>query len=88
MQFLLLLTRAVDFVVGRGGKQSLDLFLLGKYRCRVGDLQVTVMGLCLSPSEGCEILISAVSPFLLPRFLCIIHHTLFYVACLPLEQME
>lgn len=47
---------AVDFVVGRGRKQSLDLFLLGQYSCRGGDLQVTVVGLCLSPPEGGEIL--------------------------------
>lgn len=55
--------RAVDFVVGRGGKQRLDLFLLGKYSCGVADLQLTVLGLCLSPSEGCEILTWCCFPF-------------------------
>lgn len=68
-------------MVGRGGKQSLDVFLLGKDSCRVGDLQVTALGPCLSPSEGCEILTWCCFPFAAPQI------SLCYPSCFVLHGL-
>lgn len=80
--------RAVDFVVGRGGKQRLDLFLLGKYSVEWVTCSSLWWGCVCHLQRDVKFLLGAVSPALLPRFLCVIHHTLFSVARLAWEQME